>query len=129
MTYDLAIAKIALKLQATVKHEGILKYLKLFIHLGTFHVMLSYFKAIGKMIDGCGLLTIMVESELLASGSVPSFIEGKHFNRCKRLHPTMALGLQILHFRSFLQGEDIEISAGRTEEIKNLPRTYVFHSK
>lgn len=90
--YDLAIAKIALKLQATEKHAGILKYSKLFIHLGALHVMLSYFKAIGKIIDGCGLSTIMVESKLLASASVLSFLEGKHFNRCKRLHPMMALG-------------------------------------
>lgn len=74
VTYDLTIAKIALKLQATEKHEGILKHSKLFINLGAIHVMISYFKAIEKIIDGCGLSTIMVESELLASGSVPSFL-------------------------------------------------------
>ncbi|CAH2102424.1 unnamed protein product [Euphydryas editha] len=86
VTYDLAIAKIAFQIKAT---ETSPKF--------------SNFKAIGKFIDGCGLSTIMVENELLASGSVASFIDGKHFNRCKRLHPIMALGLQILHFQSFLE--------------------------
>lgn len=41
----------------------------------------------------------MVDSEMLAGGSV----SGKHFKRCKRLHPMVALGLQILHFNSELE--------------------------
>ncbi|GFW83425.1 hypothetical protein TNCV_2545231 [Trichonephila clavipes] len=62
----------------------------------------------------------MVESEMLASGSVSSFIEGKHFNCCKRLHPIVALGLQIMHFRSFLTSKNIQISAEIEDEIKRL---------
>ncbi|GFV49043.1 uncharacterized protein TNCV_5065271 [Trichonephila clavipes] len=31
-----------------------------------------------------------------------SLVEGKHFNRCKRLHPLMALGFKMLHFGNFL---------------------------
>lgn len=48
VTYDLAIAKIALQIQANEPD----RFKKLFIHLGAFHVMLSYFKAIEKVIDG-----------------------------------------------------------------------------
>lgn len=107
--YDLAIAKVALQIQTTEKP----RFDDLFIHLGPFHVILAYFKAIGKFIIDCGLSEIMIESELLASGSMNGFIAGKHFNRCKRLHPLMALGLKILHFRSFLEQEKIKI----TEEI------------
>lgn len=33
----------------------------------------------------------MINSELLASGSMNGFIEGKHFNRCKRLYPIVYL--------------------------------------
>lgn len=116
VTYDLAIAKIALQIQATESNT----FQKLFIHLGAFHIMMSYFKAIGKVINDCGLSTIMIESEILASGSVSGFIEGKHFNRCKRLHPMMALGLQILHFRSFLKQKNIQISDDIIEEIERL---------
>lgn len=40
--------------------------------------MMAYFKTVGKYIEGCGLTYIMVESELLAGGSVNGFITGKH---------------------------------------------------
>lgn len=46
VTYDLAIAKVALQIQSTEKGD----YKNLFIHIGSFHVMLAYFKAIGKFI-------------------------------------------------------------------------------
>lgn len=83
MAYDLAIAKVALQIQASEKP----KFDNLFIHLESFHIMLAFFKAIGKFISDCGLSSIIVESGLLANGSVNVFINGKHFNRCKRLHP------------------------------------------
>lgn len=89
VTYDLAIAKVALQIQSTEKPA----FDNLFIHLGPFHIMMAYFKAVGKIITDCGLSNIMVQSNLLASGSVNGFLEGKHFNRCKRLHPLMGLGL------------------------------------
>ena len=66
VTYDLAIAKIALQIQSTDKG----KFDNLFIYLGSFHIMLVYFKAVGKFIDNCGLMNIMVNAELLANGSV-----------------------------------------------------------
>lgn len=95
VTYDLAIAKMAMQIQATEKP----KFDNLFIHLGAFHIMFAYFKSVGKFIADCGLMNVAVDTELLASGSVNSFLDGKHFNRCKRLHPLMALGLEIMNFR------------------------------
>ncbi|CAH1108435.1 unnamed protein product [Psylliodes chrysocephalus] len=109
VTYDLVIAKVTMQIQATKKPA----YDSIFIHLGAFHIMFAYFKALGKFIAGCGLMNIAIDPGLLASGLVNSFLEGKHFNRCKRLHPLMALGLEIMHFRSFLNktnkviGEDL----------------------
>lgn len=105
ITYDLAIAKIALQIQAT-EHP---RFDNVFIHLGSFHIMMAYFKAIGKFIDDCGLSYMMVQSDLLASGSVNGYISGKHFNRCKRLHPIVAVALEILHFRNFVEQEKLEI--------------------
>ncbi|GFT06708.1 uncharacterized protein TNCV_1852351 [Trichonephila clavipes] len=98
VTYDLAIAKIAYKMQSTSKPQ----FNNLFIHLGSFHLMMAFFKAIGVFINECGLSHMMIESNITASGSVNGFVEGKHFNRCKRLHPLMALGLKMLHFDPFL---------------------------
>lgn len=45
----------------------------------------------------------MVDSGLLAEGSVRGFLSGSHFNRCKRLHPVGALSLKVLHFKAFLK--------------------------
>ncbi|GFY14285.1 uncharacterized protein TNCV_3614731 [Trichonephila clavipes] len=59
---------------------------------------MAFFKAIGVFINKCGLSHMMIESNIIASGSVNGLVEGKHFNRCKRLHPLMALGLKMLHF-------------------------------
>lgn len=41
VTYDLAIAKVALQLQSSDRPQ----FDKFFIHLGTFHVMMAYFRA------------------------------------------------------------------------------------
>ncbi|GFV72321.1 uncharacterized protein TNCV_637831 [Trichonephila clavipes] len=49
----------------------------------------------------------MIESNI-ASGPVNGLVEGKHFNRCRHLHPLMALGLQMLHFDPFLKMDNIE---------------------
>lgn len=113
VTYDLAIAKIAMQIQSEAK--PLLD--NVFIHLGSFHIMLAYFKAVGKFISDCGLMNVAVESGIIASGSVDSFISGKHFNRCKRLHPLMALGLEILHFQFFLRNEKIIIPENLESEL------------
>ena len=63
--------------------------------------MLAFFKALGKFVDNNGLTNRMSNSEILASGSVTGFIQGKHFNRCKRLHPMVSLVIEILHLKSF----------------------------
>ncbi|GFY58523.1 uncharacterized protein TNIN_185801 [Trichonephila inaurata madagascariensis] len=114
-TYDLATAKVAFQIQATEKP----KFDNLFIHLGPFHIMMAYFKAIGQVISDCGLTNVMVESSLLAYGFVNGFLDGKHFNRCKRLHPLVALGLEVLNFKSFLQ-HNITLTNDMIEEVKRL---------
>lgn len=48
----------------------------------------------------------MVDSGLLAEGSLRGFLLGKHFNRCKRIHPVATLSLKILHFKVFLKSYD-----------------------
>ena len=98
------LAKVALQIKSTEAEP----FKDLFVHLGAFHVM-AYFKAVCKFIDNCGLANIMLNEELLANGSVNGFISGKHFNRCKRLHPMIALALKMLHFESFLQHENINL--------------------
>lgn len=81
----------------------------LFIHVGTFHIMMAYFKAIGKFTDISEIPTIMINSDLLASGFINAFLEGKYFNRCKRLHPIVSLAIEMLHFERFLNEENMEL--------------------
>ncbi|GFV99728.1 uncharacterized protein TNCV_5080881 [Trichonephila clavipes] len=114
VTYDLAIAKIAYKIQSTSKPQ----FNNLFIHLGSFHLMMAFFKAIGVFRNECGLSNMMIESNTIASGSVNGLVEGKHFNRCKRLHPLMALGLKMLHFDHFL--DNIEYNFLKEQVIDDL---------
>lgn len=105
VTYDLAIARTAfgIQCQETPKFDNV------FIHLGGFHIIMSYFKAVGSFIDDCGITNIMVDSEILANGSLKGFITGTNFNRCKRLHPLLSLAFQKLHFDAFIDHEKIVI--------------------
>ncbi|KYQ59961.1 hypothetical protein ALC60_00998 [Trachymyrmex zeteki] len=119
VTYDLAIAKVALQIQLTEK----LRFNNLFIHIGMFHVMMAYFKSIGKFINNCGISTVMINSDLFASGSVNGFLEGKHFNRCKRLHSIIYLAINILHFENFAALENIEI----TDQVKEYLQDLIKH--
>ncbi|GFX20244.1 uncharacterized protein TNCV_1438031 [Trichonephila clavipes] len=81
---------------------------------------MAFFKAIGVFINECGLSYMMIESNIIASGSVNGLVEGKHFNRCKRLHPLMALGLKMLHFDHFLKMNNIEYNLLKKQVIDDL---------
>lgn len=119
VTYDLAIAKIAFQLQYVERP----RFDKIFIHLGTFHVYLAYLKAVGKFIDDCGVTNILVNSNAIASGSVSSFLTSKNYNRCRRLHPRLALAIQILHMERFLEDQNIEISDEEKNALLNFRST------
>lgn len=56
VTYNFAIAKMAMQIQATEKP----RFDNLFIHLGAFHIMFAYLFAVGKFIAGCGLMNVTV---------------------------------------------------------------------
>ncbi|GFU88355.1 uncharacterized protein TNCV_847481 [Trichonephila clavipes] len=79
---------------------------------------MAFFKAIGVFINECGLSHMMIESNIITSGSVNGLVEGKNFNRCKRLHPLMALGLKMLHFDHFL--DNIEYNFLKEQVIDDL---------
>ena len=98
-TYDLAIAKMAKQIKAAENPN----FYNIFINLGGFHLQLAFFKALGKYIDGSGITEILVASEFLTEGSVNSFLDGKNFNRCKRIHPYVVGAMQIFHFERFME--------------------------
>lgn len=118
VTYDLAIAKKAWKIQ----NEMIPKFDKIFINLGSFHFEMSYFKAVGKYIDSSGIPQLLINCGLLAEGSMNGFISGSNFNRSKNLHMVASTSLKALHFRAFLNDlfyEDIDREI-HINELQNL---------
>ena len=97
-TYDLAIAKPAIRIQET---EAPL-YDKLFIEMGAFHLRNSYFSALGYYLTMSGLDELLVTSEVIGSGSLAGFLAGRHYNRCVRIHPLSFACLSKLHLAEFV---------------------------
>ena len=99
LTYDLAIAKPALQIQA----QEAPFYDNVFICFGAFHICLAYFGCLGYFLNGSGGPNILTENDVLAPGSLNGFLLGKHYNRCKRFHPLLATAMQSFHFNAFLE--------------------------
>lgn len=66
------------------------KYKKpLVIRLGEFHVSMSFLAIIGKRFKDAGLYNILIESGIVAEGSVAGVLSGKCYNRSIRCHKIM----------------------------------------
>lgn len=63
-----------------------------------------------------------MERILLANGSVKGFLDGKHFNRCKRLHPLVALELKVVNFESFLEHDNTILTDDMIQEASRLQK-------
>ena len=98
VTYDLDVAKTAHRIQITSQ----LEFEKLFVMFGVFHSLMCFFRAIGKAIAESGGPAMLTDSGVLAPGSLRGFVEWLSYNRCKRLHPMLALALETLLFRRFM---------------------------
>ena len=49
----------------------------------------------------------MIESEIVASGSVKGVLTGKHYNRCIRAHKVVFEAMQRLRFLAFYESLQI----------------------
>ena len=101
VAYDLCIAKPAMRIQ----EEESPRFDNLFIEIGPFHFRMSYFASIGYFITGSGLDEIIINSNVLGSGSLSGFLKGKHFNRCTRVHPLLFSALSECHMTTFLNSK------------------------
>ena len=115
-TFDLNIAKMAWAIQ---EEESPL-YDRIFISLGTFHLFVAYFSTLGKYLAESGAIQIIAECDLLAKGSTISFLKGKCYKRCKRLHDHLSLSMDLLQFDTFLNQQDDkdELIEQITEQVK-----------
>ncbi|GFW58987.1 uncharacterized protein TNCV_2830931 [Trichonephila clavipes] len=62
---------------------------------------LSYLTPINFLPTNIAVVKHTMEQAQVVGKELNGLVEGKHFNRCKRLHPLMALGLKMLHFDHF----------------------------
>ena len=102
VTYDLAIAKLAMQIQAEEQPA----FDNVFVALGSFHIELALFSAFGKLISESGGPHILNECEVLDKGTGNGFIKGKNYKCCKKMHELLALSMEILHFESFLYTQE-----------------------
>ena len=83
---------------------------------GAFHIEGSIFSAIGKLIEGSGGPYLLIESGVIAPGSMNRFLKGKMYNRCRRGNIILSTALHGLHFHSFLMDTHTDIDF--TDELK-----------
>ena len=115
VTFDLAIAKVAMQIQA----EESPKFDNVFVTLGAFHIEMALFSAVGKYVAECGGPHILNEVGVIAKGPIKSFLSGKSYKNSRRCHQLLALAMGILHFTSFLgTKEENQIREDIQEEIK-----------
>ena len=80
-----------------------------FIMFGAFHIEGRIFSAIGKPIDGSGGPYLLIESGVIAPGSMNRFLKGKMYNRCRRGSIILSSALHGLHFQYFLMDKHADI--------------------
>ena len=102
VTFDLAIAKMAMQIQ----DEERPKYDKVFISLGPFHIKSCFMGILGQLIAESGGPFVLIESGVLAKGSLLGFRLGKNYKRCVKLNELLALALETLHFQAFLESKE-----------------------
>ena len=118
--YDLAVAKPAKQIQ--IQESPM--YDNVFVCFGQFHILLAYFGSLGNIIEESGGPHILTDTNVLAAGSLNGFIQGRHYNRCKRLHPMLSAAFRVLHFERFMAetGQVMPTQLiDRFEKLKNDP--------
>ena len=90
VTYDLAVPLNAYSIQTLDAP----RFDKLLMRLGSFHLKLAFYCVIGTFINEVGAKYLLTESGILAEGSLISFIRGKYYNRCVRIHDIIALVME-----------------------------------
>ena len=66
-----------------------------------FHTTSTFLSVIGKRFQDAGLLDLIIESGVIAEGSVPGVLEGRTYNRAIRFHKLMFEALNRLSWTEF----------------------------
>ncbi|PIK44379.1 hypothetical protein BSL78_18773 [Apostichopus japonicus] len=76
---------------------------RLVIRLGMFHTKMAYLACIGKRYKDAGLSDILIESGVIALGSINGVMNGHHYNRSMRAHKLMHDALRNLQWEAYIE--------------------------
>ena len=97
ITFDLAIYAKAVEIIWKNSEE----LSRIVPRLGAFHISCCFLAVIGKRFGDAGLTDLLIESEVIGSGSVSGVIEGRQYNRGVRAHNIVMEALWKLRWKSF----------------------------
>lgn len=69
--------------------------------MGAFHIACTFLAVIDKRFGDAGLRDVIIESEILRSGSVVGVLEGRHYNRGIRVHKIVFEAMLRLRWKAF----------------------------
>ena len=72
------------------------------IIFGGLHIEMAALKALGKWIDGSGLIEALVNASVASSGVAESFLTASHVTRTRRAHQVTAAALHILMNNAYI---------------------------
>ena len=75
---------------------------RIVVRMGEFHTCMAFLACIGKRFGDAGLQDIIIESEIVASGSITGVLNGHHYNRSLRTHKLVCEALQRIRWIYFL---------------------------
>ena len=118
VTYDLAVALRTYSIQTLDAP----RFDKLLIMLGNFHLELVLYGVIGTFINESGVDYLLTESGILAEGSLMSFIRGKYYNRCVRIHDILVLVMERKMYDAFMSTLTQEMKDALNDLLSNVPQ-------
>lgn len=75
---------------------------RIIIRLGGFYIILAMLACIGKRFRDAGLENIMIESSIVAHGSINGVMNGHHYNRSIRAHKCVMEAMQRIPWELYL---------------------------
>ena len=91
------------------------------VMLGIFHLLMMYLGIIGKRFKDAGLKDVLVQSEIVAEGSIERALSGKMYNRAVRCYKLMYEALMRLlvdRFHSEMEGNEEKMCAQNESLLK-----------
>ena len=76
------------------------------VMIGMIHLVCGYYKMLGKKMEGSGFDDVLLEANLISSGSLQGVLLGKNYSRATRCHKVLTEALHRLLFSEFSQTEE-----------------------